>query len=134
MVIVCLCHNIVKCLVFPLYFSFCAAMYMHMLVMCMLLHVLTLEQVVGFCVQQLPSMVCPAVQVDEVFHLGPDAFDMPSADGSEEVTITPPCAHTGPAPVQVRLISYLLREGQVCMLCRCVGSAGPRKYALQVYR
>ena len=62
-------------------------------------------------------MVCPAVQVDEVFHLGPDAFDMPSADGHDEVTITPPCAHTGPAPVQVRLISYKLREGQVCMLC-----------------
>ncbi|KAL8612264.1 hypothetical protein ACOMHN_038176 [Nucella lapillus] len=60
----------------------------------------------------LPSMVCPSVQVDEVFHLGPDAFSMPSADGSEEITIAPPCAHTGPAPVQVRLISFQLREGQ----------------------
>ena len=67
------------------------------------------------CVQQLPSMVCPAVQVDEVFHLGPDSFDMPSADGSEDITITPPCAHTGPAPVQVRLLSYQLREGQVSL-------------------
>ena len=80
-------------------------------------------------VQQLPSMVCPAVQVDEVFHLGPDAFDMASADGSDDVTITPPCAHTGPAPVQVRLISYQLREGQVCMLGRCIllaTSSNPR--------
>nr|KAG5689324.1 hypothetical protein BaRGS_018867 [Batillaria attramentaria] len=41
-----------------------------------------------------------------------DAFEMPSGDGKEEVTITPPCAHTGPAPVQVRLISSQLREGQ----------------------
>jgi hormone-sensitive lipase len=58
-------------------------------------------------------MMSPAVQVDEVIHLGPDAFEMPSVDGSEMVTITPPCAHTGPAPVQVRLLSYLLRDGQV---------------------
>ncbi|XP_025100459.1 hormone-sensitive lipase-like isoform X2 [Pomacea canaliculata] len=59
----------------------------------------------------LPSLVYPNVQVDEVFHLGPDAFEMLSVNG-EEITITPPCAHTGPAPVQVRLLSYQLREGQ----------------------
>lgn len=62
-------------------------------------------------------MVGPSVQVDEVFHLGPDAFDMPSANGGEDVTITPPCAHTGPAPVQVRLLSYRLRDGQVTQFC-----------------
>lgn len=64
----------------------------------------------------------PNVQVDEVFHLGPDAFEMLSVNG-EEITITPPCAHTGPAPVQVRLLSYQLREGQVSRLisfCLCV--------------
>ncbi|KAK7105785.1 hypothetical protein V1264_017119 [Littorina saxatilis] len=82
---------------------------------------------------QLPTMVCPSVQVDEVFHLGPDAFDMPSADGSEEITITPPCAHTGPAPVQVRLISYHVREGQDQRLKSPVAAKAPRSRGLIVH-
>ncbi|KAG5270956.1 hypothetical protein AALO_G00174230 [Alosa alosa] len=43
----------------------------------------------------------------------PVAFDLPLAtDPKRSVSITPPSAHIGPAPVQMRLISYELREGQ----------------------
>ncbi|ESO99938.1 hypothetical protein LOTGIDRAFT_113239 [Lottia gigantea] len=63
--------------------------------------------------QQLPSWVCPYVEVDEVLQLGPDSFEMMLEDGTDTVMITPPCAHTGPSSVKVRLISYNLRDGQV---------------------
>ncbi|KAK6173809.1 hypothetical protein SNE40_017204 [Patella caerulea] len=61
---------------------------------------------------QLPALVYPSVEVDEVLQLGPDSFEVKLEDGSDTVFITPPCAHTGPGPVQVRLISYHLRDGQ----------------------
>jgi hypothetical protein len=52
--------------------------------------------------------------VSEVISLEPENFDLPTAEGQDDtVTITPPCAHTGPAPVKVRLISHALREGMV---------------------
>ncbi|XP_067674831.1 hormone-sensitive lipase-like [Haliotis asinina] len=66
--------------------------------------------------KSLPSLVCPPVQVNEVISLGPDSFEMPTADGSDIVVITPPCSHTGPGHVQVRLISSILRDGQECHL------------------
>ncbi|RUS86042.1 hypothetical protein EGW08_006196, partial [Elysia chlorotica] len=62
---------------------------------------------------QLPSFVCPMMEVNEMLTLGPDAFELPSVDGGETVTITPPCAHTGPGHVYTRLISAQLRDGQV---------------------
>ncbi|KAK3609366.1 hypothetical protein CHS0354_036604 [Potamilus streckersoni] len=38
---------------------------------------------------------------------------MPLVDKpAETVTITPPCSHTGPGPLKLRLISHELREGQ----------------------
>ncbi|KAK6964166.1 hormone-sensitive lipase [Biomphalaria glabrata] len=62
--------------------------------------------------RQLPMFVCPSVDVNEVITLGPDSFKLPLADGSDTVDITPPCAHTGPGHVYVRLISAQLRDGQ----------------------
>ncbi|XP_005093044.1 hormone-sensitive lipase [Aplysia californica] len=61
---------------------------------------------------QLPSFVCPSVEVNDIINLGPDAFELPLMDGSDTVVITPPCAHTGPGHVRVRLISAQLLEGQ----------------------
>ena len=54
------------------------------------------------------------MEVSDVISLDPVNFELPSTCSEETVTITPPCAHTGPAPVHVRLISHALREGQVC--------------------
>lgn len=46
--------------------------------------------------------------------LEPDNFELPVEGSPEEtVVITPPCAHTGPGPVKVRLISHAVREGMV---------------------
>ncbi|GFN86132.1 hormone-sensitive lipase [Plakobranchus ocellatus] len=61
---------------------------------------------------QLPSFVCPVMEVNETLTLGPDAFELLLADGGDTVVITPPCAHTGPGHVYTRLISAHLREGQ----------------------
>ncbi|BFZ14026.1 hypothetical protein BsWGS_17065 [Bradybaena similaris] len=61
---------------------------------------------------QLPSYVCPSVEVNEVITLGPDAFQLPLVSGEDTVVITPPCAHTGPGHVYTRLISAHLRDGQ----------------------
>jgi hormone-sensitive lipase len=63
--------------------------------------------------QKVPSLICPSVRVNHVFTLAPDAFDMMRSDGSETITVTAPCANTGPAPVCVRLLSHDLRQGQV---------------------
>lgn len=64
--------------------------------------------------QQLRSFTFHHVEVSEVFSLEPETFELPVVGSSEETaTITPPCAHTGPAPVNVRLISHVIREGMV---------------------
>ncbi|XP_060564756.1 uncharacterized protein LOC132723970, partial [Ruditapes philippinarum] len=61
---------------------------------------------------QVRSFTFPHVEVSEVISLEPENFDLPTAEGQDDtVTITPPCAHTGPAPIKVRLISHALREG-----------------------
>ncbi len=61
-------------------------------------------------------MVCPTMAIDKVILIQPDIFELPLEDGSGFAKITPPCAHSGPAPVHTRLLSSILREGQVCML------------------
>lgn len=69
-----------------------------------------------FIFQAVPSLVCPAIKVNEVIHLKPEQFELPAVNSDnprEMVTITPSCAHTGPGPVKVRLMSYEPREGQV---------------------
>ncbi|KAL5019642.1 hypothetical protein ScPMuIL_002534 [Solemya velum] len=62
--------------------------------------------------QQLPYLVGPSIQVDNLITLSPETFEISNREGSETVTITPPCAHRGPSPVQVRLLSHKLRQGQ----------------------
>lgn len=52
------------------------------------------------------------MKVNRVFFIHPEPFQLQRADG-EAVTIAPPCSWSGVAPVQVRLLSYQWREGQV---------------------
>nr|XP_014345780.1 PREDICTED: hormone-sensitive lipase [Latimeria chalumnae] len=61
----------------------------------------------------LVNITSSTVRVNKVLSVPPNSFDLPLAtDPNLMVTITPPVAHTGPAPVQMRLLSYELREGQ----------------------
>ena len=58
-------------------------------------------------------VVCPPMAIDRVIVLQPDIFEIQKYKSDERVKITPPCAHCGPAPVNTRLLSYSLRQGQV---------------------
>lgn len=59
-------------------------------------------------------MTSTQVKVNRALSVPPVPFDLPLvADPHLTVTIEAPSAHTGPGPVQMRLISYELREGQV---------------------
>lgn len=59
-------------------------------------------------------MTSTQVKVNRAFSVPPVPFDLPlAANHRTSVTIAPPSAHIGAAPVQMRLISYELREGQV---------------------
>ncbi|XP_066528877.1 hormone-sensitive lipase isoform X2 [Hoplias malabaricus] len=61
----------------------------------------------------LASMTSVQVKVNRALSVPPTSFDLPLAsDPTLTVTISPPVAHIGPAPVQMRLISNELREGQ----------------------
>uniref|UniRef100_A0A4W5Q1H1 Lipase E, hormone sensitive type n=1 Tax=Hucho hucho TaxID=62062 RepID=A0A4W5Q1H1_9TELE len=61
----------------------------------------------------LASMTSTQVKVNRALSVPPVPFDLPlMADPHLTVTIEAPSAHTGPGPVQMRLISYELREGQ----------------------
>ncbi|KAI0220041.1 Hormone-sensitive lipase [Lamellibrachia satsuma] len=62
--------------------------------------------------QQLPLIVCPPVQLDQVIVIPPVALELPLVDSADIVRITPPCVHSGPDGVNARLISYELRDGQ----------------------
>lgn len=64
--------------------------------------------------QSLASMTSTQVKVNRALSVPPATFDLPlAANHRASVTIAPPSAHIGTAPVQMRLISYDLREGQV---------------------
>lgn len=59
-------------------------------------------------------MTSTQVKVNRALSVPPATFDLPlAANHRASVTIAPPSAHIGTAPVQMRLISYDLREGQV---------------------
>ena len=59
-------------------------------------------------------MTSTQVKVNRALSVPPVPFDLPLvAEPTASVTIAAPSAHTGPAPVQMRLISHELREGQV---------------------
>ncbi|XP_068616444.1 hormone-sensitive lipase [Brachionichthys hirsutus] len=61
----------------------------------------------------LASMTSTQVKVNRAFSVPPMPFDLPlAANHRTSVTIAPPSAHIGAAPVQMRLISYELRDGQ----------------------
>ncbi|XP_061632043.1 hormone-sensitive lipase isoform X3 [Phyllopteryx taeniolatus] len=63
--------------------------------------------------QSLASMTSTPVKVNRALSVPPVPFDLPlAANHRASVTIPPPSAHIGAAPVQMRLISYDLREGQ----------------------
>ena len=65
-----------------------------------------------FFTQHIPLLMCSALKVNRVFHIPPEPFDL-MAENGELVSISPPCSWSGLAPVQVRLLSYEWREGQV---------------------
>uniref|UniRef100_A0A1A7XH92 Hormone-sensitive lipase n=1 Tax=Iconisemion striatum TaxID=60296 RepID=A0A1A7XH92_9TELE len=76
----------------------------------------------------LASMTSTQVKVNRALSVPPVPFDLPlAANHRASVTIAPPSAHIGTAPVQMRLISYDLREGQdsetLLSLCRSEGGA-----------
>ncbi|XP_072547865.1 hormone-sensitive lipase isoform X2 [Salminus brasiliensis] len=61
----------------------------------------------------LASMTSAQVKVNRALSVPPVSFDLPlAADPTHTVMISPPVAHIGPGPVQMRLISNELREGQ----------------------
>lgn len=67
-----------------------------------------------FSLQSLASMTSTQVKVNRALSVPPVAFDLPlAANHRASATIAPPSAHIGIAPIQMRLISYDLREGQV---------------------
>ncbi|XP_033979822.1 hormone-sensitive lipase isoform X1 [Trematomus bernacchii] len=62
---------------------------------------------------RLASLTSTQVKVNRALSVPPVPFDLPlAANQGASVTIAPPSAHIGSAPVQMRLISYDLREGQ----------------------
>lgn len=59
-------------------------------------------------------MTATQVKVNRALSVPSLPFDLPfAADPTHMVTVSPPAAHIGRGPVQMRLISYELREGQV---------------------
>lgn len=59
-------------------------------------------------------MTSTQVKVNRALSVPPVPLDLPLVGNHRaSVTIAPPSAHIGTAPVQMRLISYDLREGQV---------------------
>ncbi|XP_074837127.1 hormone-sensitive lipase isoform X2 [Carettochelys insculpta] len=75
------------------------------------------------------SMTSTQVRVSRALRVPPEPFELPlAADPSLSITITPPVAHTGPAPIHMRLISHELREGQdseaLNMLAQAEGPVG----------
>ncbi|XP_066575444.1 hormone-sensitive lipase isoform X2 [Amia ocellicauda] len=74
----------------------------------------------------LASITSTTVKVNRALAVPPVTFDLPLAsDPRLSVTVTPPVAHSGPAPVMMRLLSYELRDGQdseeLLSLCRSEG-------------
>ncbi|XP_043935353.1 hormone-sensitive lipase [Protopterus annectens] len=61
----------------------------------------------------LASIASTQVKVNKGLSVPPNSFELPLAtDPNLTVTVTPPVAHSGPGAVQMRLLSYVLREGQ----------------------
>lgn len=70
-------------------------------------------------------MTSTQVKVNRALSVPPVPFDLPlAANHRASVTIAPPSAHIGTAPIQMRLISYDLREGQVLKSSLCSHFSG----------
>ncbi|XP_074509244.1 hormone-sensitive lipase isoform X1 [Sebastes fasciatus] len=87
----------------------------------------------------LASMTSTQVKVNRALSVPPVPFDLPlMANHRASVTIAPPSAHIGIAPVQMRLISYDLREGQdsetLLSLARSEGGAISLSLGMKVKR
>ncbi|XP_070551317.1 hormone-sensitive lipase-like [Ptychodera flava] len=65
----------------------------------------------GDVMQAIPNFMCPTLQVNKLIQIQPHCFEVPTADGEDTRTITPPSAHTGPGPAFIRLLSVTQREG-----------------------
>ncbi|RXN30426.1 hormone-sensitive lipase-like isoform X1 [Labeo rohita] len=81
---------------------------------------------INYPASSLVSMTATQVKVNRALSVPPVPFDLPLVvDPTHTVTVSPPAAHIGPGPVQMRLISYELREGQdsekLLALCRSEG-------------
>jgi hormone-sensitive lipase len=62
--------------------------------------------------QNVPLYMCPTMAVNKLITIEPVPFELPLADGSGQMVISPPSAHTGVGPVMARLISSEYRSGQ----------------------
>ncbi|KAM8846695.1 hormone-sensitive lipase isoform 3-T3 [Synchiropus picturatus] len=81
----------------------------------------------------LTSMTSTQVKVNRALSVPPVPFDLPlAANHQASVTIAPPSAHIGSAPIRMRLISYDLREGQdsETLLSLCRSEGGPISLSL----
>lgn len=77
-------------------------------------------------------MTSTQVKVNRALSVPPMPFDLPlAANHRASVTIAPPSAHIGTAPVQMRLISYDLREGQVLNSLFCSHYSGTVENAIK---
>lgn len=65
-----------------------------------------------FLFQHFPLIVSSALRVNELFEIPPEPIEITTESG-DYVTIPAPSSWIGEAPVNVHLLSYLLREGQV---------------------
>lgn len=62
--------------------------------------------------QNVPLYMCPSMAVTKVITIEPVPFELPLADESGHMLISPPSAHIGVGPVTARLISSEYRSGQ----------------------
>ncbi|KAA0703295.1 Hormone-sensitive lipase [Triplophysa tibetana] len=83
----------------------------------------------------LVSMTATQVKVNRALSVPPEPFDLPlAADPTRMVTVSPPSSHVGLGPVQMRLISHELREGQdgEKLMAMCRSEGGPISLSLSL--
>ncbi|XP_033929417.1 hormone-sensitive lipase, partial [Melopsittacus undulatus] len=73
----------------------------------------------------LASMAADPVDVCRLLSVPPEPLELPLASNPQlSVTIPPPVAHSGPAPIRMRLLSHRLRQGQDSAALRGVAKGG----------
>ncbi|XP_022108373.1 hormone-sensitive lipase-like [Acanthaster planci] len=65
----------------------------------------------GDVIAEMCNLMAGSVAINKLIQIQPHTFELDGEDG-EPVTIVPPCAHTGPGNVQIRLLSFVERDGQ----------------------